>query len=244
MAGRSLRRLPRQPDALIVSVALPVMLLLMFVYVFGGALGQSRHSYLSYVVPGILILAAGWWAASTAVTVATDLTNGIIDRFRSMPIRGAAVLTGHVVASLAANAVATSLVIGIAVGLGFRPHASLADWLGAVGMIALYVLAFTWLSVALGLLAGGPEAANGITFFIVFLPYVSSGFVPTRTMPGPLRAVADHQPLTPVIDTVRGLLVGGGVTDATAAAALGWSAGILLVSYAAAAVIFRRRCAR
>ncbi|ADP81746.1 ABC transporter permease [Pseudofrankia inefficax] len=245
LIGRSLRRLPRQPDTLIISVALPVMLLLLFVYVFGGALNTGgRHAYLTYVVPGIVVLASGWGAASTAVAVASDLTTGIVDRFRSMPVRGPAVLTGHVVASLAANAVATALVIGIGIGIGFRPHAGVAGWLGAVGVLAFYVLAITWLSVTLGLLAGGPEAANGMTFFILFLPYVSSGFVPTSTMPGALRAFANHQPLTPVIDTVRGLLVHGSASRGTAAVALVWCAGILVVSYVAAAALFRRHTAR
>jgi ABC-2 type transport system permease protein len=247
LVGRGLRRLPRQPDALILSVVLPITLLLMFVYVFGGALGAwsgSRHAYLTYVVPGIIVLAAGWGAASTAVTVATDLAGGLVDRLRSLPIRATAVLTGDVVGSLAGNAVATALVIGIAVGLGYRPRAGAAGWLAALGVLALYVLAITWLATALGLLAGGPEAANGITFGILFLPYVSSGFAPTATMPGPLRAFADHQPLTPVIDTLRGLLSGGGVAPRTAALAVTWCVGILVVSYAGAAVAFRHRARR
>jgi ABC-2 type transport system permease protein len=145
---------------------------------------------------------------------------------------------------MAANAVATALVIGIAFGLGFRPHAGLTGWLGAVGVLAFYVLALTWLSVTLGLIAGNAEAANGMTFSILFLPYVSSGFVPTSTMPGALRAFADHQPLTPIIDTIRGLLAGGGVDHGTAVIALAWCAGILAVSYTAAAALFRRRAVR
>jgi len=246
MIGRSLRRLPRQPDTLLISVALPVMLLLLFVYVFGGALDTAggRQAYLTYVVPGIIVLASGWGAASTAVAVATDMSTGIIDRFRSMPVRGPAVLTGHVVASLAANAVATALVIGIALGLGFRPDASVGGWFAAIGIVAFYVLAITWVSVALGLLAGGPDAANGMTFFILFLPYVSSGFVATDTMPGALRAFASHQPLTPVIDSVRGLLVGGGADGSDLAAALVWCVGILAVGYTASALIYRRRSTR
>jgi ABC-2 type transport system permease protein len=236
--------MPRQPDALILSVALPVMLLLLFVYVFGGALGNDRHTYLAYVVPGIIVLAAGWGAAQTAVTVATDVAGGIVDRLRAMPIRPSAVLTGHVVGSLAGNVVATALVIGIACGLGYRPHAGAAGWCAALALVGLYVLAMTWLAVALGLLAGGPEAANGITFGILFLPYVSSGFVKTSTMPTVLRVFADHQPLTPLINTVRDLLSGTGAGPHETLLAVVWSLGILLASYLAASLIFRRRAAR
>ncbi|MBL7501180.1 ABC transporter permease [Frankia nepalensis] len=245
LVSRSLRRLPRQPDTLIISVALPIVLLLLFVYVFGGAIADGgRRDYLTYAVPGIIVLAAGWGATQTAVAVAGDLKAGIVDRFRSMPVRGSAVLTGHVAASLAANAVATALVIGIALAIGFRPDAGVGGWIAAVGLLALYVLALTWVSIALGLLAGGPEAASGLTFLILFLPYVSSGFVPTDTMPGALRAFADHQPLTPVIETMRGLLVGGGADGGEAVRAVVWCVGILLAGYLAAALLFRRRTSR
>ncbi|MBX6391804.1 MAG: ABC transporter permease [Frankia sp.] len=243
---RSLRRLPRQPDSLITSVALPVMLLLMFVYVFGGAYGEGgdRHAYLTYVVPGIIVLAATWGAASTAVAVAGDKVNGIFDRLRSMPVRGSAALTGHAVASLAANTVATALVIGLALAIGYRPHAGFGGWLGALGVLACYVVATTWVAIALGLLAASVDAANGLTFLVLFLPYVSSGFAPTDTMPSGLRAFAEHQPLTPTIDTVRGLLNGTGADGGQVVVALAWLAGITLVARLAAALLFRRRAGR
>jgi ABC-2 type transport system permease protein len=242
MIGRSLRRLPRQPDSMITSVALPVMLLLLFVYVFGGAISDGRHEYLNYVVPGIIILTAAWGAASTAVTVCSDMVNGIMDRFRSMPIRGSAVLTGHVVASVASNVVSTVLVIGIALAIGFRPSAGVAGWLGAVGVLVLFVVALSWVAVALGLLARSVEAANGLTFAILFLPYVSSGFVPTDTMPTGLRVFAEHQPITPVIETVRGLLTGS-PDGSDAVLAIGWLLGLLAAGYVAATILFRRRAA-
>ncbi len=241
LIGRSLRRDLREVDTLLMSVLLPVLLLLMFVYVFGGAI-QTGTRYLDFVVPGIILLTAGYGAATTAVSVATDMTGGIMDRFRSMPIRSAAALTGHAVASLARNAVSTALVLGVALALGFRPVAGPLDWLAAIGLIVLYVLAFTWVAVCFGLAASGPEAASGFTFVILFLPYVSSAFVPPGTMPAVLAAVARHQPVTPVTDTIRGLLLGQPV-GSSGVVALAWCLGILVVARVLAVVQFRRRAA-
>ena len=168
----------------------------------------TRGQYVNYVVPGIILLCAGFGAAGTAVGVADDMTSGIIDRFRTMPINSAAVIGGHVVASLVRNLVATAVVIVAALVLGFRPQAGIVEWLAALGLVSLWILAITWLFAALGVAAKNPEAADGYGFALMFLPYLSSAFVPTETMPAGLRWVADHQPITPIIETIRGLLLG------------------------------------
>ncbi len=208
VTGRNLRRMVRSPDALLLGLALPVMLLVLFVYVFGGAM-DTGTDYLNYVVPGIVLLSASFGAAQTAVAVASDMQRGIVDRFRSMPIARSAVLTGHVVASVVRNLVSTAVVFAVAALMGFRPDATPAEWLAALGVVTLFVLAISAISAALGMLAGNEEAASGFTFFLLFLPYVSSAFVPPDTMPTWLRGgFAEHQPVTPVIETVRGLLTG------------------------------------
>lgn len=235
---RSVRRSLRQLDTILLAVLLPVMLLLMFVYVFGGAL-DAGMDYVDFVVPGIILLTAGYGSANTAVDVASDMTGGIIDRFRSLPIRPTGVLTGHVVASMVRNAVSTALVIGIAFVIGFTPHASALDWVAALGLIALFVLALTWIAVAIGVVASGPEAASGFTFIILFVPYVSSAFVPPESMPSVLQNIATYNPITPLSDTVRGLLLGQPVGSSWPAAVL-WCVGIFLVGRVAAGLLFRR----
>ncbi|WP_137843060.1 ABC transporter permease [Microbacterium sp. 2FI] len=236
--GRSLRHSLRDGESLLMAILLPVMLMLVFTFVFGGALDPSG-GYVDYVVPGIILTCAGFGAASTAVYVATDMKAGIIDRFRTMPLRASAVLTGHVVASLLRNLLATGVVIGVALLVGFRPTADLGGWLGAIGMIAAWILAITYLFAAIGLASGSPEAANGYGFIILFLPYLSSAFVPVSTMPEWLQWVADHQPVTPIIETIRGLLMGTPM-DGAPWWALGWCAAILVISYAWGAWLFRR----
>lgn len=203
--ARSLRHSLRDGESLLMAITLPVMLMLLFTFVFGGALDPAG-GYVDYIVPGIILLCAGFGASSTAVYVANDMKTGIIDRIRTMPLRAGAVLTGHVVASLLRNLLATGIVIGVALLLGFRPTASLVQWLGAIALIALYILAITYLFAAIGLAAGSPEAANGYGFILLFLPYLSSAFVPVQSMPDWLQPIAQHQPITPIIETIRGLL--------------------------------------
>lgn len=239
MTGRSLRISRRNIDALITALALPVMLLLIFVYFFGGAINTGTQ-YVTYVVPGVLLLCAGFGSANTAQAVVEDLKSGIIDRFRSLDIGGAAILTGHVLASAARNMVATALVFALAFAIGFRPSASFGAWCAAIGVLLAFILALSWLSAAVGLLAKSPEAAGGFTFFVSFLPYPSSAFVPTESMPGWLQGFADHQPVTKVIESLRGLLLGQPV-GSTPWAALAWCAGILAVSVGVSGVLFRRR---
>jgi ABC-2 type transport system permease protein len=224
------------------AIMLPVMLMLLFTFVFGGAIDPSG-GYVDYVVPGIILLCAGFGAASTGVYVARDMSTGIIDRFRTMPLRASAVLTGHVIASLVRNLLATGVVIGVALLVGFRPTADLGGWIGAIAMIALYILTITYLFGAIGLAAGSPEAASGYGFVILFLPYLSSAFVPVSTMPTWLQWLAENQPITPIIETIRGLLMGTPMGDSPAWA-IGWCAAILTFSFAWGAWLFRRKAGR
>jgi len=242
LIGRNLRHLPRNIESLLMAVILPVMLMLLFVYVFGGAINTGTE-YVNYVVPGIILLCAGFGASMTDVNVANDMLNGIIDRFRSLPILSSAVLTGHVVASLVRNALSTTLVIGVAFLAGFRPTATWLEWLAAVAVLVLFVAAISWVSVCLGLIAKSQDAASGFTFAFAFLPYVSSAFVPTDTMPTVLHGFAEHQPITPVIETVRGLLLGTPIGN-SAWLAIAWFGGILVASYVLATYLFKRRTAR
>lgn len=236
--GRCLVRAPRQLDTLLLAVMLPVMLLLMFVYVFGGAI-EAGMDYVNFVVPGIILLTAGYGAANTAVDVASDMTGGIMERFRSLPVRSTGVVTGHVVASMVRNAVSTTLVVLVALLVGFDAAAGPAQWVGALAMVGLFVAAMTWVAVAIGVSVSGPEAASGFTFAILFLPYVSSAFVPVGSMPDALQAVARVNPVTPVADTVRALLLGQ--SPGTAAwAAVAWCVGILVVGRVVAGMLFRR----
>src|SRR4051794_8539914 len=238
MAGRCVRLSMRQIDALITSLALPVLLMLMFVYLFGGAI-RTGGDYVTYVVPGVILLCAGFGSATTAVSVSQDVTGGIVDRLRAMGVPGAALLLGHVAASVVRNVASTALVLGLALAIGFRPDASALDWVAAAGVLLAFVLALSALAAAIGLVARSPEAASGATFLVSFLPYASSAFVPVATMPSWLQPFAAHQPVTPVTETLRSLLVGTGTGQAWTA--LAWSAGILAVSVAASGVLFRRR---
>ncbi|WP_240753193.1 ABC transporter permease [Microbacterium sp. K41] len=240
--GRSLRHSLRDSESLLMAIMLPVMLMLMFTWVFGGAIDPSG-AYVDYVVPGIILTCAGFGASSTAVYVANDMRSGIIDRFRTMPLRAGAVLTGHVVASVLRNLVATAIVIGVGVLVGFRPTASPGDWIALGGLITLYILAITYLFAAIGLAAGSPEGANGYGFVLLFLPYLSSAFVPVASMPEWLQPVAAHQPITPIVETIRSLLLG---TDAGTQPwwAVLWCVVILGVAVVWGAWLFRRKAGR
>jgi ABC-2 type transport system permease protein len=242
LIGRSIRLSRRDAESLVLSIALPLMMMVLFVYVFGGAI-DTGTAYINYVVPGIVLLCVGFGAATTAPSVAADMTSGMVDRLRSMPIAGSAVLTGHVTASLARNAVSTAVVLAAAVAMGFRPSAGPVEWGAALGLLLVYVLALSWLAAGLGVLASSVQSANAITFFMLFLPYLSSAFVPTDTMPAVLQAVAEHQPITPIIETVRGLLTGAPV-GSSGPVALAWALGLLVASFTLAAWLFRRRIAR
>jgi ABC-2 type transport system permease protein len=235
MTGRQLKRLIRYPSMTVQLVITPVIILLLFVYVLGGTLGAGlggggRDAYLDYVLPGILLMAVATGATGTAVMVATDMTEGIIARFRTMRISRASVLTGHVVAAVTQQILGMAVVIAIALAIGFRPHATAGDWLAAAGLLTLFALAITWLSVALGLKSSTPEAASNAPMPLILLPFLGSGFVPTDSMPTVLRWFAQYQPFTPIMQTIRGLLLGTHIGN-NAAIATAWCAGIALLSY-------------
>jgi ABC-2 type transport system permease protein len=242
MTTRALRLSSRQLDALLTSLMLPVLLMLMFVYLFGGAIRTGSTSYVTYVVPGVLVICAGFGAATTAVSVTQDLGGGIVDRFRSMDVPGPAFLAGHIAASMVRNIASTVLVFGVAYLVGFRPHAGLAGWLAAAGILLAFILAIAWLAAAFGLLVKTAEAANALTFVMAFVPYASSAFVPVATMPWWIRGFARNQPITPVVDTLRGLLLGTPV-GSRPWVVLFWCAGILAAGVVAGGLLFRRRTA-
>jgi ABC-2 type transport system permease protein len=239
MSARCLRLTRRNPEALLTALMLPVMLMLLFVYLFGGAI-ETGTTYVTYVVPGLLLLCAGYGASVTAVSASSDMAGGIVDRFRSLDVGGAAVLAGHVTASVVRNVASTAVVLGVGLAIGFRPDADVLEWIAAAGVLLAFVLALSWFAAVIGLVARSPEGANGFTFFVMFLPYPSSAFVPVHTMPSWIQGFAEHQPVTPVIETIRSLLLG---TPAGSSPwqALAWCAAILAGSIAAAAVLFRRR---
>ena len=244
MSARCMRRSLRNPEAFLTALTLPVVLMLLFVYVFGGDLNTGGR-YVDYVVPGLIVLCAGFGAGTTAVAVATDMTNGIVDRIRSMPVFGASLIVGHIVASLARNFVATGLVIAVGLGLGWRPTGSAEGWVAAAGMILLFVLALSWLAAGVGLLARSAEAATAFSMILMFVPYVSTAFVPAHTMPAALSAFARYQPFTPIIETMRGLWMGhtstGVAVGREAWFAVAYCLGILAVSSVVASWLFRNR---
>jgi ABC-2 type transport system permease protein len=257
MIARSLRRSLRDPEAFITALALPVVLMLLFVYVFGGAFNAGVHAagaatvgstgggYANYVVPGLIVLCAAYGAGTTAVAVATDMSTGIVDRFRSMPIAASTVLAGQIVASLARNLLATALVIGVGLAVGWRPTGGPLDWLAAAGLIVLFIAALSWLAACFGLVAGGPEAANGASFILMFIPYLSTAFVPADTMTRVLRPVAANQPFTPLIEAMRGLWMGhtstGVAVGHEALLAVLYFGIILILAASLASYLFRHR---
>ncbi|MDA0162358.1 ABC transporter permease [Solirubrobacter ginsenosidimutans] len=236
---RSLRHSVRSIDALVTAIMLPVAIMLMFVYVFGGAIDTGGR-YVDYVVPGIIVLCAGFGSAGTAVAVALDMTTGVVDRFRTLPISAAAVLTGHVTASVIRNVASTLLVLGVALIAGFRPVADPLNWLAAAGLLLALMTAISWLAACFGLIARSVEAANAITFVAAFAPYLSSAFVPADTMPAGLQWIAEHQPVTPVADTLRELMFDLPVGN-EAIVAIAWCVAGIAVGRLGAAYLFARR---
>ena len=237
MLRRNLRRMRRYPSLTFFIAGLPVVFLLLFVYVFGGAIGAGmgdvtagREAYLAYVIPGILLMTVAGGAQGTAISVAMDMTEGIIARFRTMAIARGAVLTGHVVGSVIQTMLAVVIVTAVALLIGFRPTTGPLEWAAAAGLLALAAVAISWLSVALGMVPKDVETASNLPMFLVILPFLSSGFVPTETMPGPLAWFAEHQPFTPIIETIRGLLVGTPI-GSDGIVAIAWCVGISILGY-------------
>ncbi|WP_405061178.1 ABC transporter permease [Kribbella sp. NBC_01505] len=242
MIDRSVRLARRNLDTLFAAILLPLLMMALFVYVFGGAISTGTQ-YVNYVVPGILLLTTGYGAASTAMAVADDMNSGMIDRLRSLPIRSISVLTGHVAASVARNALSTAIVVLAALAMGFRPNANVGEWLAAIGLLLLYVVALSWLAAGLGVIARSVESASTMSFFMLFLPYLSSAFVPAETMPTWLQPISKHQPITPVIETVRGFLTGAPVGN-NGIRALEWCCGLLVFSVLLATSLYRKRTRR
>jgi ABC-2 type transport system permease protein len=250
MLRRNLKRAVRYPGLTVIVAAMPIVFLLLFVYVFGGALGAGlgvpaggRAEYLAYVVPGILILALTGGAQGTAIGIAMDMTEGIIARFRTMSIARASVLTGHVVGAVIQTLVGLALVVAVALLMGFRPDADPLEWLAAIGLLALTSFALSWLSVAMGLFTKTVEAASNLPMPLMLLPFFGSGFVPVESMPAGLAWFAEHQPFTPIIETLRGLMTGTAI-GSSGVLAVGWCAVIALVGYLWARANYERRPAR
>ena len=242
MTRRMLRQVLRYPVTLVVAVAVPVLLLLLFIGVFGelkAGLGASHISYIDYVMPGIIAMTAGYGSSVTAQGVNRDSSEGIIARFRTMAISPASVLNGHVVSALLRTLTSAVLVVAVAIGLGFRPHADAGRWLAAAGLTVLLVLALTWLAVPFGLAAKTAEGLTGFILLVQLLPFISSAFVPPDEMSGAVRWVAENEPFTPVIDTLRGLLTGGPI-GGSGIAAVAWCAGLALAGYLWARALSRR----
>lgn len=240
MVGRSLRHTVRGVDALFVGLFLPVMIMLMLTTVFGGAMDTGGGAYVDYVAPGVILLCAGYGASLTAVSVTADVQEGIIERFRTMNLLPAAAVIGHVVASVLRNLVSVVLVVTTALLIGFRPRADLLDWLLIALVIVGFVLALSFVSAAIGLVAPSPEAAGAFGFVLLFLPYLSSAFVPVQTLPGWLQPVAAHQLFTPLTDTIRALLQGTS-PGADLWIALAWCTALLAVGVLATITLWRRR---
>ena len=237
MLRRNLRRMRRYPSLTFFIAGIPVVLLLLFAYVFGGTLGAGlglvsggRAEYIAYVVPGILLITVAGAAQGTAISVAMDMTEGIIARFRTMDIARASVLTGHVIGSVIQTMLAIVIVMVVALLIGFRSTTGPIEWVAATGLLVLAALAVSWLSVALGMVSKSVETASNLPMFLVLLPFLSSGFVPTDSMPDGLSWFAEHQPFTPLIETVRGLLLGTPIGN-SGVLAVAWCVGISVVGY-------------
>lgn len=237
--GRSMLHSLRDGEGMLLAVVLPVMLMLLFTVVFGGAI-DAGGGYVDFVIPGIIVLCSGFGASSVAVSVNRDVTGGTMQRFRSLPIPAACCLVGHVVASMLRNLLATAIVLGVGLLLGFRPVAGPLEWIAAVGLVLAWILAVTVIFAAIGLLASSPESANAYGFGVLFLPYLSSAFVPLDTLPDWIRPFAAGQPVTPLTDSIRALLLSGDPGSQPWVALL-WCAGIVVVGAIAIAWRFPRR---
>nr|BFE66375.1 multidrug efflux ABC transporter permease LieB [Dactylosporangium thailandense] len=240
LTRRSLRHITRSLDTIITTTIMPIAFMLLFVYVFGGAINSGSKSYVDYLLPGILLITVASGISYTAFRLFLDMRSGIFERFQSMPIARSSVLWAHVLTSLVANLISVVAVLLVALLMGFRSSAGLAAWLAVAGILVLFTLALTWIAVIPGLTAKSVDGASAFSYPLIFLPFISSAFVPTATMPGPVRAFAEHQPVTLIVDAIRDLFteqpIGTGIW-----LALAWCAGILVVAYAFAMVTFRRK---
>jgi len=242
LTGRSLRHIMRSPDTIITTTIMPIAFMLLFVYVFGGAIKTGSGSYVNYLLPGILLITIASGISYTAFRLFLDMKSGIFERFQSMPIARSSVLWAHVLTSLVANSISLVVVVIVALIMGFRSGAGVPAWLAVAGILVLFTLALTWIAVIPGLTAKTVDGASAFSYPLIFLPFISSAFVPTETMPRAVRAFAEHQPVTSIVNALRGLLTEQPVgTDIWTA--LTWCVGILVVAYFLATVIYRRRIA-
>ena len=242
MLGRSMRHITRSMDTIITIAIMPIAMMLLFVYVFGGAIQTGTDNYVNYLLPGILLIAIASGISYTAYRLFLDLQQGIFERFRSMPIARSAALWGHVLTSLVSNAISVAVILLAALVMGSRSSAGVLSWLAVAGILALFTLALTWIAAIAGLSAKSVDGASAFSYPLIFLPFVSSAFVPTASMPGPVRTFAENQPVTSIVDAIRSLLeglpVGGDIW-----AALAWCVGIFIAAYGFAMRIYKHKTA-
>ncbi|MCL2564099.1 MAG: ABC transporter permease [Oscillospiraceae bacterium] len=243
MFKRCLTKALRSPEAIFMATLVPIVMMLLFGYVFGGIASVGNYSYINFIVPGIIIQCVTNASSATALGIHSDMTTGIIDRFRSMAISKTAVISGHVWVSVIRSMIITAITIGAAFAVGFRPSAGLTDWLMIAGILTLFIIAVTWIAVIFGLIAKDAESISGTMFLLVILTFLSSGFTPTDTLPTVLRVFAENQPMTPIINTLRGLMLGVPSGNALPLA-LAWSGGIIVVAYLIATGLYRRKMSR
>jgi ABC-2 type transport system permease protein len=242
LTGRSLRHVGRSPDTIITTAVTPIAMMLLFVYVFGGAIETGDGNYVTYLLPGILLITIASGVAYTAYRLFLDMQSGIFERFQSMPVARSSVLWAHVLTSLAANLVSLVVVVAVATLMGFRSVADVLNWLAVAGILILFTLALTWLAVIPGLTASSVEGASAFSYPLIFLPFISSAFVPTATMPGPVRAFAEYQPVTSVVDAIRSLFADQPLGNELWIA-LAWCVGLLVVAYGLATSVYRSKIA-
>jgi ABC-2 type transport system permease protein len=242
MLKRSMRHIARSPDTIITTAIMPIAFMLLFRYVFGGAIKTGAGNYVNYLMPGIMLIAIASGISYVGYRLFLDMQSGIFERFHSMPIARSSVLWGHVLTSLVANAISVVIIIAVGLIMGFRSSAGVLPWLAVAGVLLLFTLTLTWLAMIAGLSAKSPDGAGAFSYPIIFLPFISSAFVPTATMPGPVRAFAENQPVTSIVNTIRDLLArqpaGNSIWIAVA-----WCAGVLVVAYACAMLAYRRKIA-
>ncbi|MFJ7979977.1 ABC transporter permease [Lysinibacillus xylanilyticus] len=240
LLGRLMRNIKRSPDTIITVAITPIMMMLLFVYVFGGAIETGTDNYVNYLLPGILLMAIASGGAYTSARMFTDIKSGLMARFITMPIKRSSVLWAHVLTSLVSNAITVVVVILVALLIGFRSSAEILDWLAVAGILVLFMLALTWLAIIPGLAAGTMEGATAYSYPLIFLPFISSAFVPTETMPKIVRAFAENQPVTSIVNAIRALLYEGSVGN-DIWFALAWCVGIMVIAYFFAIKQFKRK---
>jgi ABC-2 type transport system permease protein len=242
LTGRTLRHVTRSVDTIITTAVMPIAMMLLFVYVFGGAIDTGGVDYIDYMLPGILLITIASSVSYTAFRLFSDMKSGILERFQSMPIARSGLLWAHVMTSLVATLISLVIVVGVAFAMGFRTGAGVLAWMGVAGILVLFTLGLTWLAVIPGLSASSVEGASAFSYPLIFLPFLSSAFVPTDTMPGPVRWFAENQPVTSIVNTIRNLFAGEPV-GSDIWTALAWCVGILVVAYGLAMMTFRRKVA-